>query len=132
MSTETKNKKGSVYVMSNPAYKKDLLKVGFTTKTPEERAKDLFQTGVPDEFEVKYKAEFENAEKAEKQIHSLLEGCRHNKRREFFTCSFRKTKKVVNAADGRIETDDNNDVLVMILMAVIVFLIVLLIFPPPS
>ena len=127
MSKETKDKQGFVYVMSNPAYKKELLKVGFTTKTPEKRAKELFQTGVPDEFVVKYKAEFEDAKKAETQIHSLLKGCRYNERREFFTCGFRKTKKIVNTADGRIETDKNNDLLVTILIIAIIFLSVLLI-----
>jgi hypothetical protein len=42
---------GSVYVMSNPAMP-GLLKVGFTTKEPGDRAEALFTTGIPVPFRV--------------------------------------------------------------------------------
>jgi len=130
MNEEKNDEQGFVYVMSNPSYKKNFLKVGYTTKTPEERAKQLYQTGVPNEFKIEYKVEFENARKAEKQIHSSLEKCRHNKNREFFTCGFRKTKNAINKADGRIEIpNNNNDGLVKILIAINIFLILLIIIP---
>lgn len=129
MGKETKGKQGFVYIMSNPAYKKNLLKVGFTRKTPEERAKELYKTGVPNEFKVEYKVKFKDAEKAERQIHSSLEKCRHNKKREFFACNLVKIKNAINNADGKIQTPDNQDnSLVIILTAIIIFLSVLLIF----
>ncbi len=127
---EIKNDKhGFVYVLSNPAYK-GLLKVGWTTRTPEERAKELYKTGVPDKFNVEYKVEFENAENAEEQVHSLLKAYRHSQRREFFTCSLKIIKEAIDKADGKIETSDGKNDWVKILIAIIIFLLLLIILLP--
>ena len=42
--------KGVVYVISNPLQKE--VKIGMTTKSVEERAKQLAKTGVPGKFEI--------------------------------------------------------------------------------
>lgn len=79
-------KNGYVYILINPSLK-GLLKVGQTQKDPEERARELSQgTGVPTQFIVAYKEEFNNCELAEQMVHVLLEedGYRINKNREFF------------------------------------------------
>ena len=81
--------KGYVYAMINPSYK-DLVKIGKTTKDPEERAKELSSaTGVATPFIVVYKRFFNNCTIAEKQVHSILteQGCRVNDSREFFSVS---------------------------------------------
>lgn len=77
---------GHVYVLMNPSMSK-LVKIGKTTRNPEERAKELSSTtGVPTPFIVVYDAYFEDCSKAEKHVHSLLEkeGFRVSANREFF------------------------------------------------
>lgn len=77
---------GYIYVLINPAMP-GLLKIGLTTKTPEERVKELSSaTGVPVNFILIYKEFFQDCVSAEKAIHTRLEaqGFRFNKGREFF------------------------------------------------
>ncbi|MCK5902852.1 MAG: GIY-YIG nuclease family protein [Cocleimonas sp.] len=104
MTKKRKNKQGVVYVMSNPSYKKEFLKVGYTTTTSEERANQLYTTGVPDKFKIEYEVKFKQARQAEKQIHLSLKKYRYNKSREFFTCGLREIKNAIDKADGKIET----------------------------
>lgn len=80
-------RKGYVYVMMNPSYN-DMVKIGKTTKTPEERAKELSSsTGVATPFVVVYKRSFNNCHAAEKIAHDILteRGYRVNDMREFFS-----------------------------------------------
>lgn len=82
--------KGFVYIMINPSYGKEIVKIGKTTKEPEERAKELSSsTGVATPFIVVYKRAFKNCHIAEKIAHEILEsrGCRVNSSREFFAIS---------------------------------------------
>lgn len=91
------NKKGYVYVLMNPSYD-GLVKVGKTTKEPEERAKELSaSTGVATPFIVVYKKIFQNCHIAEKTIHSILteRGCRVNDSREFFSISISEVIDVI-------------------------------------
>lgn len=77
---------GYVYVMINPSYS-DYVKIGKTTRLPEERAKELSSaTGVATPFIVVYKRSFKNCHNAESLIHSYLteNGYRVNASREFF------------------------------------------------
>lgn len=81
--------RGYVYIMINPSYQ-GLVKIGKTTKEPEDRAKELSSaTGVATPFVVVYHREFNNCHKAEQNIHSILEekGFRINNSREFFSIS---------------------------------------------
>ena len=81
--------KGYVYIMINPSYK-DLVKIGKTTKEPELRANELSSpTGVATPFIVVYKRLFNNCDKAERLVHSILteQGYRVNNSREFFSIS---------------------------------------------
>ena len=80
------NNKGYVYVMINSSYE-GLVKIGKTTKDPEERAKELSSaTGVATPFIVAYKRMFNDCHVAEKTIHKILtnRGVRINNSREFF------------------------------------------------
>jgi tetratricopeptide (TPR) repeat protein len=110
---------GYIYVLINPAMP-GLLKIGLTTKTPEERVKELSRaTGVPTSFILIYKEQFQNCYAAEKEIHNRLEikGFRINKGREFFDAEpsdvidiIKDIKSNENQLDNEIEGfEDNND-----------------------
>lgn len=74
--------KGFIYILSNE-YMPGLLKIGHTTGSPEERAKQISgRTGVPGTFRVVFQEYVSNSQEAEKYIHRYLSGCRINK--EFF------------------------------------------------
>ena len=56
---------GHVYVLQNPAFP-HLLKIGFTTRTPEERAEELSRhSGVPTPYRVVFSEFFEDCYAAE-------------------------------------------------------------------
>lgn len=77
---------GYIYVLMNPSLP-NMVKIGKTTRTPEERAKELSSaTGVPTPFVVVYSCMFEDCDLSEKFIHTYLElkGFRVSLNREFF------------------------------------------------
>lgn len=77
---------GYVYVLMNPSMD-NLVKIGKTTRKPEERAKELSSTtGVPTPFVVVYSCYFESCSDAEVFVHTYLESkdFRVSSNREFF------------------------------------------------
>jgi hypothetical protein len=78
--------KGFVYVFSN-ASMPGLVKIGFTTKVPTERAIELNTTGVPSQFQVEYYCLVESPAALESAIHRKLASSRHQADREFFRLS---------------------------------------------
>lgn len=77
---------GYIYVLINPSMD-GLVKIGRTSISPEERARQLStSTGVPTPFVVVYSALFDDCVKTELFIHTYLEdkGFRLSKNREFF------------------------------------------------
>jgi len=79
--------KGWVYVLSNESLD-GLVKIGFSTKDPQSRAKELSgDTGVPTPFIVEYEMLVEDPHSCEQRAHALLDDKRVNQRREFFHCS---------------------------------------------
>lgn len=80
------NDSGYVYVLMNPSLK-NMVKIGKTTREPEERAKELSAaTGIPTPFIVVYSCLFESCTEAESFVHTYLEsnGFRVASNREFF------------------------------------------------
>lgn len=78
---------GFVYCLGNDAIP-DLLKIGFTTRSPMQRAEELSRaSGVPRDFEVYFYMEIQNPQEVETRIHRILNGYRLNGRREFFNVS---------------------------------------------
>lgn len=74
--------KGFVYVMSNESMP-GLIKIGMSTKIPEERAKELSSaTSTPTPFTVEYYALFDDMRKAERLAHQKMQRYHHGK--EFF------------------------------------------------
>jgi hypothetical protein len=73
-----------VYVLSNPSFDENLLKIGFTRKNPSERAEELCTTGLPTPFVVECFITTTNGSKLEKVIHKYLKEYRESSTREFF------------------------------------------------
>ena len=100
-----------IYILSNDAMP-DLLKVGMTSKEPDERARELSTTGVPSAFRVEAFWEVPNNEvsRTERRIHSEFRQYRFKSNREFFSVSTDKAKAIIDGffrqrdeADKRIE-----------------------------
>jgi len=90
---------GYVYVMINPSLP-DLVKIGMTTKDPNERAKELSAaTGVPTPFILVFYKPFADCFATEQRIHQFLEGkgYRVNNNREFFNMPTNVAIDVVQA-----------------------------------
>ena len=85
---------GTVYLLSNPAYKKpSLYKIGSTYRLIAERIEELnSETGVAYPFELEYKIKIRDAEYYEKTIHKLFKKYRHRKNKEYFEIELDKIK----------------------------------------
>lgn len=109
------NNKGYVYVMINSSYE-GLVKIGKTTKDPEERAKELSSaTGVATPFIVAYKRMFNDCHVAEKTIHKILtnKGVRVSNSREFFRLPISDAiDTILNIADISTPTNDNEPTII--------------------
>ena len=79
----TKNA-GRIYIMRNGNLGDNVYKIGLTTKTTDERARQLSKTSIPDKFYVMREWNVKDCYLAEKNIHELLDKYRVDKRREFF------------------------------------------------
>ena len=74
---------GYIYILSNPAFN-NLLKIGFTNETIEERMKQLNTTGVPLPFILEAAFLVQDAITTEQHIHTALAEFRLESNREFF------------------------------------------------
>lgn len=77
-----------VYVLSNPTMP-GTYKIGFTSKDPHKRAKELSNaTGVALPYKVEYGFQCFNGYELEQEIHNFLDEYRVNSNREFFAVDF--------------------------------------------
>lgn len=77
---------GYVYILTNPAMPM-IVKIGRTSRTPEQRCDELWQTGVPEPFEV-FEAVFSpDSVELEREMHETFRGARVSTSREFFRIS---------------------------------------------
>jgi hypothetical protein len=90
---------GFVYVLTNKAMP-GLVKIGFSTRSPEERAVELSTTGVPFPFVVAFSAEVENAVEAEAATHLALTEHRVSSAREFFRISVESAVSAIENCCG--------------------------------
>lgn len=102
--------KGFIYVLRNEALG-TLLKVGYSTKIPEERAKELSGTGVPSPFVVTYYCLTENAKSLEVVVHKALANFRHATNREFFNIDLINVVKNIRSF-CRPEFEWSNEILI--------------------
>lgn len=75
--------RGWVYVITNKAMP-GLVKVGFSLKDPDLRARELDNTGAPHPYEVAYEALVPEPRDVEQKVHANLTSCREGK--EWFKC----------------------------------------------
>lgn len=79
---------GYVYILTNPSFKDEIVKIGLTSGTVEKRMKELHTTGVPTPFEKYASIKTRKYEEVERFMHHslslLCEGSRVNDNREFF------------------------------------------------
>ena len=88
---------GWIYVLSTRELN-DLLKIGMTTRTVEERAHEINSaTGVAIPFAVRRCWRVSDPKKAEKLVHKALFGFRFREDREFFRVSFQVAVKHIEA-----------------------------------
>ncbi len=79
--------KGYVYVLTNPSFRDDWVKIGKSRRLPEVRSRELYNTAVPLPYEVYATLYTEKYNEAEKMIHKMIDrisDLRINKSREFF------------------------------------------------
>jgi hypothetical protein len=87
---------GTVYILRNAAFRDSLIKIGKTTRSSAERAKELSRvTGVPDPFEVLYHEDVDDVDLAEQLVHERLKDCRLASNREFFQLPLPNAVRVV-------------------------------------
>lgn len=89
---------GYIYILINPALS-GLVKIGKTSKTSEERAKELSSaTGVPTKFVVAYDEFFEDIDLAEISIHEILKSMGHHvfPNKEFFDIPLKNAIEIIN------------------------------------
>lgn len=77
---------GWLYLLTNPAMP-GLVKIGMTTRSPEERAQELASTGVPMPFHVAAAWAVDDVRAAERDAHAALARYRVNDAREWFRLS---------------------------------------------
>ena len=101
---------GYIYILLNRAFQNDHYKIGMTTKTPEERARELSSaTGVPRDFEVLYAQRVSDCNRAERLLHQQLHQYRSASNREFFQIPLKAAIKALEeVADeiGRIDDEE--------------------------
>lgn len=73
--------RGWIYVLVNPALE-GLVKIGFSTKDPALRVRELSTTGVPRSYEIAFDALVDNPREIEQRAHSRLKDVHDSK--EFF------------------------------------------------
>lgn len=80
--------KGYVYILTNPSFREDWIKIGKSKKFPEIRAKELYNTAVPLPYSVYATIKTSRYENVEKHLHGLIKKLnaelRINPSREFF------------------------------------------------
>ena len=81
-----KNEPGYVYILTNPSFREDWVKIGKTTNM-EERLRTLYNTSLPLPFEVFATLKTAKYNEAERLVHRYIErftNLRIEKKREFF------------------------------------------------
>lgn len=87
---------GELYVMRSAFHPRNVYKVGFTTKSAEERARQLAATsGQPDMFNVVQSWCVKNPREIEHQVHRKLDEFRLNKSREFFSIEYSRLRSSI-------------------------------------
>ena len=87
--------RGYVYILVNEAMP-GLAKIGKTTRSVEQRAAELHQTGVPFPFEIFHSVLSPNCHELESWMHNEIAECRVNDQREFFLIDLKQAVRTLN------------------------------------
>lgn len=82
-----KNEPGYVYVLTNPSFREDWVKIGKSSRPVDVRSKELDNTAVPLPFEIYATLKTNKYAKVERQIHKQIDrltDLRIRQNREFF------------------------------------------------
>jgi hypothetical protein len=106
-----KMSEGYIYCLTNEAMP-GLVKIGeihTEGRTPEDRIRELYTTGVPFPFTIEFAKRVKNPAQAEARIHAFLNDKRLNPRREFFKTTPEVVSKLFDLIDGEmwVPTDDD-------------------------
>ena len=94
---------GYVYILSNPSLP-GLVKIGQTSRSPEERARELSKnTSIPENFVVEFEIYTSNRVELEKDAHRQLSNYRVNTRREFFRVELEKAAQLLRQAANQLQ-----------------------------
>jgi len=92
-----------VYILSNPS-SPGLLKIGYTKKLPEERARQISSaTGVALPYKVEWAYQCFNGEMVEREVHHKLKAQRVNNSKEFFQISLEEAKETINLIGNKFK-----------------------------
>ncbi len=106
----------SIYVLTNESLP-GKVKIGRTERSPEERASELWSTGVPTAFRVFRAYLVENSVEAESLIHERLKDCRISNDLEFFNiepelaCSIIEDLLATKIEQNEINPDEEDSLL---------------------
>lgn len=92
-------RQGWVYILKNEGMP-GLIKIGFTQNLPQERARELYSSGVAFPFEVVYQACCYDYQEVEREVHDYLSDRRVNDGREFFACPVHEAVKAIEFCAG--------------------------------
>lgn len=97
---------GYLYILSNAYLVPDLLKIGFTTREPEERARVLSKsTAIPGSFRKEFSMPVKDCKLAESRLHLLLSEHRVDKGKEFFRLPLQHAESLCSAI-GTFEKEE--------------------------
>lgn len=91
--------KGYVYVLTNPSFKENWVKIGKSKREPEVRGKELYNTAVPLPYEIYATLKTEKYHEAEKMIHRSIDritNLRIAANREFFNIAPEKAFEILS------------------------------------
>ncbi|WP_416192754.1 GIY-YIG nuclease family protein [Neisseria sp. CCUG12390] len=88
-----------MYILTNRGMPR-LIKIGFTKNLPQERARELYGTGVAYPFEVAYQVCCYHYRQVERDVHAGLDGKRVNDGREFFACPVDEAAEMIRRCAG--------------------------------
>ncbi|MBI4595292.1 MAG: GIY-YIG nuclease family protein [Candidatus Tectomicrobia bacterium] len=92
-------------MLVNPAMKENILKIGKTRRSSEERALELSRnSGVPIEFLVAYEEKMIDCDVAEAMVHERLKKFRLNAGREFFCVPLKVAIQVIQKVANELIT----------------------------
>ena len=105
--------KGYVYILTNPSFRKDWVKIGMTTNPVDDRIRDLDTTAVPLPFEIYATLRTSHWSKIEHHLHKMIDkltpGKRVRRGREFFNIPPTKALDLLSECATLFDEEDGLD-----------------------